>query len=67
MAVPPEAGAKINLRSFPAPATVSGDGWQTMLNLPWRKRFVTDDYDLQAVKLDMDITAIAAAATVERD
>lgn len=60
--MPMDAGELINAQTVAAAFNVTGEGVIQEIRIPFYKRYVTDDYDEQNVKLNFGI--IAAGATV---
>jgi hypothetical protein len=66
IAVPSDAGEQVQITSVASPVVVQGSGWNKEIR-PLFKHFITNDYDAQNVKIDIDMIAVGSLVTVIRN
>jgi hypothetical protein len=64
--VPSDAGEQVEILSVAALVSVEGMGWSTARRSILFKNFVTDGYDAESVKIDMDLVAVGSVVTIDR-
>ena len=67
IAVPSDAGEKVQILAAGSLALVRGTGWRTTLNLFFFQNHITSDYNSQSTKIDMEIIAAGSLVTIQRD
>lgn len=65
--VPTDAGEKISALTIATPMTIDGPGWEETAKSFIKKGFITDDFDMQEVQLDFDITGVGSIITIDRE
>ena len=65
--VPSDSGEKLNIFSIATLVTVNGVGWERSFNSFISKNFITDDYNEQETKIDMNITGVGSIISVDRE
>lgn len=65
--VPMDAGTSLLVQSVVSPVRVTGPGWTCVGCRPLNKTYITDDYDVQEVKIDIQATAAASVLTIDRN
>ena len=67
IAVPSDAGEKVEILAVGALAFVRGTGWRTTLNLFFLQNHITSDYESQSTKINMGIIVAGSIVAVNRD
>jgi len=63
---PSDAGERVEVVAIAAPVIVKGNGWEKERRLIF-KTFTTDDYDIQNIIMDTDITAVGSLVIIDRE
>ena len=67
IAVPSDAGGKVEILAVGTLAFVRGTGWRTTLNLFFLQNHITSDYESQSTKINMGIIVAGSIVAVNRD
>jgi hypothetical protein len=65
--LPLTAGEQVKAYTIVSPVVIKGDGWDKVFYRPVYKAYITDDYNIQAVTLDLNISATASSVIIERN
>jgi len=65
--LPLDAGEEVRAYTIMAPLVMRGEGWDKVIYRPVYKEYITDDYDTQAVTLDLNISATTASLIIDRN
>ena len=65
--LPMEDGEHVRVLSDLAAVMITGEGWEKVVRTPQYKEYITEDYESQAVHLNLGIDADASAISLNRD
>ncbi len=65
--MPLDAGESINAQTIASVLKVTGDGVIRVVKTPFYKRYVTDDYEAQGVKLNYGVVAVGSTVFMDRN
>jgi len=65
--LPMEAGEHVRVLSDLAAVMITGEGWEKVVRTPQYKEYITEDYETQAVQLNLEIEADVSTIFLTRD